>query len=49
MISGGGARNSHLMKRIEAQLEKRVGYHVHVCTHEAFGINSDAKGKKFIN
>ena len=44
VISGGGSRNLYLMKRIELQLEKRLGYRVNVFEHGKLGIDSDAKG-----
>jgi 1,6-anhydro-N-acetylmuramate kinase len=47
VIGGGGSRNSYLLKRIEFQLEKRLGYHVDVFSHEKLGLDSDAKGKLF--
>jgi len=43
VIGGGGARNPVLMDRIRAQVMQRLGHPVEVCTHEALGINSDAK------
>lgn len=43
VVSGGGSRNVYLMKRIAAQLEKRLGYPVDVYSHEKLGMDSDAK------
>lgn len=43
IISGGGSRNSFLMKRIEEQLKQQLGYFVLVQNHDNLGINSDAK------
>ena len=43
VMAGGGARNPTLLARIQAQLHSQLGYLVAVTTHEALGINSDAK------
>jgi anhydro-N-acetylmuramic acid kinase len=43
VVGGGGARNPALMAAIERQLLARLGYPVPITTHEALGIDSDAK------
>lgn len=43
VVGGGGARNPALMDAIGRQLADRLGYAVAVTTHEALGIDSDAK------
>ena len=43
VIGGGGARNPVLMARLAHQLALRLGRVVEVCTHEALGIDPDAK------
>ena len=43
VIGGGGARNPVLMARIKTLVMQRLGYPIEVCSHEALGINSDAK------
>ncbi len=43
VVGGGGARNPALMAAIERQLLARLGHPVPITTHEALGIDSDAK------
>lgn len=43
VVGGGGARNPVLMARIKTLVMQRLGYPIEVCSHEALGINSDAK------
>jgi anhydro-N-acetylmuramic acid kinase len=43
VIGGGGARNPVLMEQLATRLEMRLGRAVELCTHEALGIDADAK------
>ena len=43
VVGGGGARNPHLMARLRHCLEQALGRPVEVCTHDALGIDADAK------
>lgn len=43
IVGGGGARNPILMARLDHQIALRLGRVVEVCTHEALGIDPDAK------
>lgn len=43
VVGGGGARNPGLMARLAELIPARLGYPVEVCTHEALGIDPDAK------
>ena len=43
VVGGGGARNPALMAALARQLHERLGRPVAVTTHEALGIDSDAK------
>lgn len=43
VVGGGGARNPVLMARLERRLSERLDRPVEVCTHEALGIDPDAK------
>ena len=43
ILAGGGANNPHLCRRIEEQLYGALGYRVEVLTHQALGIDGDAK------
>jgi anhydro-N-acetylmuramic acid kinase len=43
VVGGGGVRNPTLMARLAHQLEYRLGRAVALRTHEALGIDSDAK------
>jgi anhydro-N-acetylmuramic acid kinase len=43
VVGGGGARNPALMAALARQLAARLGWPVALTTHEALGIDSDAK------
>lgn len=43
VVGGGGARNPVLMARLAHHLHEQLGRQVPVCSHEALGIDSDAK------
>jgi anhydro-N-acetylmuramic acid kinase len=43
VVGGGGGRNPVLMARLAHHLQQELGRAVAICTHEALGINSDAK------
>lgn len=43
VLAGGGVHNSFLCRRIEEQINNLFGYSVELVTHEAFGMDNDAK------
>lgn len=43
VVGGGGARNPTLMRLLSAELAARLGRPIEVVTHEAVGIDADAK------
>jgi len=43
VVGGGGARNPVLMAHLARELHSHYGRSVEVCSHEALGINADAK------
>lgn len=43
VIAGGGAHNPVLLDGLRTRLTKRLGREVEVCTHDALGIDADAK------
>lgn len=43
VVGGGGARNPTLMARLAHHLQRQFGHPIEVCTHDALGIDADAK------